>query len=348
MASSERSLLGFARQTAKGTPNTTDNAFKYTLFTRGSAGVQSQVVPLDDEVGGGAMLRDMVKAGYLSMGQMEFIPRPDSLGIMLMGALGSCQSAPHATETGVYEHTFTLDPDPIDQFSAPYYTARFAPGGMWGEQYQDARFNALALSWRAANFVRGQMSFLGGQASRIASPTWTATAAPDTTPPFITPTATIELPTGTAAKVLSGSFVAGMAIPLDEQWIVGAYLPDDFDITKRTYALQLVLKIADASLYSQMTYDPAGGNAWVASLMREAQFSVNFNGNYPAAGAVDYGLEISGNGQADNAGNVVWSAQPIGLRPGQQVVMAVTGVFLNDNAHAPVTVKLTNKTASYA
>lgn len=345
MAATERSLLGFAPQTAKGTPNVTDADFKYILFGQGTAGVQNTIVPLDPEIGGGALPRDVVKAGAVAVGQLEFIPRPDTLGFLLKGALGSVVSTEQVAVPGLYDHVFSLSPDATEQFDAPYWTVRYAPGALWGEQYQDARFNALALNWRAANFVRGAFGFLGGIPGKVATTTWAA--APDNTPPFITPTATIEVPTGTAMKVLSGSFSAGMAIPLDQQWIVGSYFPDDFDITQKTFAIQLVVKITSDDPYTKMMYDPAGGSAWLAKIMREARINIHFHANYPAITNGEYGLKIEANGEAGDAGNVVWSAQPITVRPSQQVVMAITGVFLNDNVTSPVKVTLTNTVESY-
>lgn len=56
MTAAENSVLGFAKQTAKGTPNVTDAEFKYLLFTQSAMGVNNLSIPLDPEVGGGAML----------------------------------------------------------------------------------------------------------------------------------------------------------------------------------------------------------------------------------------------------------------------------------------------------
>jgi hypothetical protein len=345
MTASEKSFLGLAKQVDKATPNATDGSYTYLLFSRGTAGVQPINVPLDPEVGGGALLRDLVKAGYTSMAALEFIPRPESLGHMLLGALGAETLTPGgAPETG-YEHVFTLPAAAASQFDAPYYTVRYAPGGMWAEQFDTCRFSALSLAWRAAHFVRGQVALLGGKAQKMASSAWTTTAAPDKTPPFITPTAEVQLHDGAQLadiKTLSGSFTAGMQIPLEEQMLVGKYLPDDFDITSRTFALSLVLKITDATLYSKMTYDPAGGANWTANLMRESRINLSFKGNtpIPGTGDVDYSLKIEADGAA--GGNVVWSAQPIGLRPGAQVLMAVTGLFLQNNTTPPVKITLHN------
>ena len=343
MTSANGTLLGLAKQVAKGTPNVTDASFTYLLFNQGGVSPNNVVVPLDEEVGGGAMLRDMKKMGVYSGGGIEFIPRPASLGHFLLGALG--KDTPTAAGAA-YKHVFSL---PDDQFAAPYFTMRSAPGGMWGEQLQDTRVSALALTWRGANFVRGTAAFMGGLPTPVASmATWNALSAVDSGPQFISPVSAIELPTGTPVKVLAGSFAAGMNIPLDQQWVVGSYSPDALDITNRTFVVSLTLKIADGALYKKMSYDPAGGSAWAASLMREANFKVQFLSDIEADAGVPYGLTIAGNGQSDADANVVWSAAPIGVRAGQQVIMNVTGVFLaSPTADAPITVELVNKQATY-
>lgn len=340
MASSEKSVLGFAKQTAKGTAAST--GFKYLLFSRGTAGVQNMSIPLDPEVGGGAMLRDVVKVGVTGGGALEFIPRPDTLGMMLLGATGSVETTGTAP---LYTHVFSLG---ADQFAAPYYTARFAPAKMWGETIPDARFNMVGISWRGANLVRGQVGFIGGTPVPVTdASTWGAQADVDQTPPFVTPVSKIEMPDGTSMKVLGGSFQATMAIPLEEQWIVGSYAPDDFDVVSRAYVLQLAVKVTDSTLYNKVMYDGLGAvTAWSPELLKQANFNIQFNTAAMADGSTPYSLKIEGNGGDAGAGNVAWSAQPVGLRAGSQVVMALTGIFLADAA-SPIKMTLVNKTASY-
>ena len=131
MTAADASFLGIAKQTAKGTMVTGDASFDYLLFTGAGMGPNNQLLPLDQEAGGGAMTRSIEKSGYFSGGTLEFIPRPKTLGHFLMGALGS------VTATGVaapYIYKFKLG---ADQFDAPYYTLREAPGNLWGESAMD-------------------------------------------------------------------------------------------------------------------------------------------------------------------------------------------------------------------
>lgn len=343
MASSEKSVLGFSKQAGKGTPAST--GFKYVLFSRGTAGVQNMTIPLDPEVGGGAMLRDVVKVGVTGGGALEFIPRPDSLGLMLLGATGNVATTTPNGATTARQHVFSLG---ADQFAAPYYTTRFAPAKMWGEEIPDTRFNLVGLTWRGANFVRGQLGFVGGTPLPVSDvSTWGAQSDVDQTPPFITPVSKIEMPTGQSMRVLGGSFQATMAIPLDEQWIVGSYSPDDFDVVSRAYVLQLAIKVKDANLYNAVMYDGLSyATAWSAEILKQANFDITFNTAAMIEDAIPYSLKIEGNGGAAGAGNVAWSAQPVGLRAGSQVVMNVTGIFLADAA-TPIKLTLINKATAY-
>lgn len=346
MTASERSIFGLAKQTAKGTPNVTDNLFKYMLFTEGVASPQSIVVPLDQEIGGGAMLRSVIKAGVTSLAQLAFIPRPEAIGHLLMGALGA-QEAPVQTppSTGTaYLHEFHL---PTDQFSAPYYTIRASPGGLFGEQFQDMRVAALGFNWKAADFVRGSVGMLGGLPKpSISMASWAVDTYLDKGPQFLATLGSVELPAATAVKCLRGSITFGLDIPMDEQWIVGSYSPDDFSINSRAAVISLLLKIEDETLYKKLMYDPASGAAWAAEVYKEGNITLSFDSDVDAdPGGTPYSLTFKGNGQSTQANaNIVWTVSPISLRAGRQVTAVVTGTFIaSPTADTPITVELMNQ-----
>ena len=266
MSASEKSFVGLAKQNAEGTPVTDSTLFKYFLFSQGAIAPNNVFLPSDDEVGGGALMSSVEKVGVSSAGAFQLIPRPDTLGMFLAGALGSDSSALVQATTAAYKHTFTL---PTDQFDAPFYTIRSAPGGPWGEQFQDVRLAALSLNWKAADYLRGMVAFQGGaptpdvatQAEILAATPggWDALNKVDRLAPFLAPKAAISFPAETdpnGIKVLSGSIAMGMNIPLDEQWITGSYFPDGFDITKRVFSVTLNLKVANKLLYDKMNYNP--------------------------------------------------------------------------------------------
>ncbi|HEY45703.1 MAG TPA: hypothetical protein G4O14_02830 [Anaerolineae bacterium] len=440
MTAAEKSFIGIAKQTGVGVRNVTDAQFKYLLFRAGGVAPQNIVIPLDAEVGGGAMLRDMAKVGVTSGGALDIIPRPDTMGTMLYGALGQIDSrveklddvlsqepllvgggpavgvitdppvpsylvvtgypagavldgivaitgtdeldAPQGpinfqlnesdsiivedlfkTVTlvtlpgwntdgdkidvgyvdGSYRHLISL---PDDQFTAPYWTIRNAPGDLWGESYLDCRVAGYALTFAGARFVEGAVTFIGGTPLPVATATWGALELVDSGPQFLAPTSSpIELPLATPIKVLSGSVAIGLAIPLDEQWVIGSYVPDDFDINQRSMVVSFAVKITDDVLYKKMMYDGVGAAAaWTADLFREGQMKIQLKSATTIGNpAVPYQLDIRGH---DTLDNIIWSAAPIGLRAGRQIVMAVTGVVVNSIGD-PIECELVNDTVDY-
>jgi hypothetical protein len=355
MAAAEGSYLGLARQTNGVTENVTDADFKYLLFREGGFSPQNVVIPLDDEIGGGALLRNVVKVGVTGGGALDFIPRPETLGHFFAGALGKDASVADGAG-GAFKHTFTLADD---EFSAPYYTLRSVINGVnTGEVYPHARIATFGLSFRGARFVEAQAGFLSGTPKPASTVGW-ATLDTGTNfdvdggPQFLAPLGLVQLPINsvlTDANVLAGSFVCGMNVPLDEQWVVGKYSPAALDISKRTFALSMTLKAESDKLYKRLMYGGEAAAAWLTDLMREANFKLEFSSDGLADVGKPYKFAIKGNGKSGQDANVVWSAQPIGLRAGRQVIMQVSAVFLASplSADEELTVELTNKhIASY-
>jgi len=341
MTAAEKSFVGLAAQSDKGTPNTTDADFVYLLFRNSGIAPQNVVIPLDNEVGGGAMLRDLTKVGVTSGGTVDLIPRPASLGWLLFGVLGDVDTTDNLD--GSYTHDFTLLS--TDQFYSPYFTVRSAPGFLVGEQLQDCRIANLTVNFAGARFADGAFTVMGGLPKTVSTGTWDPLTYVDDGPQFLGPTSDpIELPTSTAIKVLSGSIALGLNIPLDEQWVIGSYVPDDFDINTKTMVITFNVKIADAALYKKVMYDPDGGADWTASLFREGDIKLNLESPDEAATGVPYSLDVNLNSTDDN---VIWSAAPIALRAGRQVIMSVTGTVVNVNTGDPITISLTNKTDAY-
>jgi hypothetical protein len=236
---------------------------------------------------------------------------------------------------------FTL---PTDQFDAPYYTIRSAPGGIWAEQLQDCRVAGLVFSFTGARFVEAAATFLGGLPTpNLGMTGWDVPDQIDSGPQFLSPVSSIELPSGTPTKVLSGSIAFGLQIPLDEQYIVGSYSPDDFAINQRNAVITLNIKVDSVGLYEKIMYDPAGSAvAWTAEVLKEGNLKLDLVSPEIAgtstAGDTPYSLTFDFDTTDDN---IVWSAAPIALRAGRQVVMQVTGTVLN-SANEPITATLTN------
>jgi hypothetical protein len=347
MTASTKSIVAFAKQTAKGTANTTPQ--RCLLYTQGAAGPNNILVPADLEIGGNTpMVRNIIKAGVSSAGAFEFIPRPCSLGYLLYGIMGKdTATAGTSGEATAISHVLSIDT--ANPYTVPYYTVTHAPGSLWGDQMNDCHVSAIGLNWKAANFLRGTVAFQGCLPSKVAVP---ATTTLDNGPMLLTsqasPLTMMEVPTGTPVKVLSGSFLASLGIPMDEQFIVGSVSPDDVDVVTRSFSMNLVLKIVDATLYSKIMYDPAAGSAWVAGLYKEGQISIKFSSDKLVGSCVTtkHSILISGHTTEEN---IIWTAQPIAVRAGRQVIMNVTGTFVaNTDGNSPISITVVNEDTTTA
>lgn len=345
MTAVEGSYLGLAKQVDFDTENTTDGAFKYVLFRRGSFGPNNVVLPLGPEVGGGAWERSVVKVGVTTGGALQFTPRPDTLGDFLLATLGL------DTPTGTaapYTHVFTMN---TDEFDLEYYTYRLQPGGItdWGEIYPSCAVSGLSLDWQAPGFLNGTVAIIGTEPKIAATGAWSPTI--DDGPQFLTADASdMELPSATNIKVLAGSFAIANIIPLDQQWVVGADSPLSLDVVHRTAMINLVVKIDDKTLYEQMLYDPAATGAWVAQMYKEADIKIFLESDTIAGGATKHSLSIAANGQTEASGNanVIWTATPLDLMAQRQLVMNISGMFIaSPTVDDTIEVTLINDIATY-
>jgi hypothetical protein len=108
--------------------------------------------------------------------------------------------------------------------------------------------------------------------------------------------------------------------------------------------ITLNVKVVDDWLYTRMMYDPAGGSAWVADIFSEADMKLYMASPTEAASGVPYSINFDAYTAGDN---IKWTATPIALRAGRQVVMRMTGVVVNVSGQEPITVELTNQESGY-
>lgn len=92
MTAAEGSLLGLAIQSAEGVEENRDDQFKYLLYNEAQVAPNNVILPLDPEVGGGALLRSVVKVAVNTGGAINLTPRPETLGMFLYGVTGQATS----------------------------------------------------------------------------------------------------------------------------------------------------------------------------------------------------------------------------------------------------------------
>jgi hypothetical protein len=351
------SAVGLARQTAKGTEMAYESGFHWMLAEQAMAGPQEGVLALPMEMGGGLFPRGRVKTSVFGAGALSGIPRPESLGLVLLGMFGGGASAeidPDTTPASgdeYYQHTFTVNTDPAD---TPYFTARRQVGSGtpgFGETIVDCRLESMALEMRAADYVRGSYSFNGITPTLIPD-TASWTIDPDSNAPFIAAAGSAKIQTADTATTLpvrAASIAMTNAQDVARQFIVGSYYPRDVDIVGRTALVSYVVYLPDETWYQKLMYDPLAVSAtWLPDIFASSQFELKFisaedcNPSAPVPGDLHpWTLTFTAN-------STHWNVEPLGLAANDLVVVRVTGIVLEkDAAGSEITAVLDNQTEDY-
>jgi hypothetical protein len=341
--------FGLAKQTAKGTPALVADA-TWFLATDQSAGAQPRVRQLPREMGGGMLPRGMVKTGVNGMAALRGVPRPDTLGHILLGLAGkvtTTQVDPDTTPASgdeYYSHEFVIDTDPA---SVPYYTMFRAISNSFGEQVADVKIAALTMDMAAINFVSGEFSMAGIEPTLVSDiSSWSP--APAATPPFVACVGDVKLQSAdtiTTLPVRSATLTIANAQAVDENFIIGSYFPRDIDVIARTATLEFVVLVKDSTLYGKLMYDPAGGSSWLADMFDTASVDhITFKSAEDIDGmttnAIPYELSLTG-------AKAQWAAQPISMRGADNVMVRVAGTIIQPSSGDPITLTLKNATESY-
>jgi hypothetical protein len=355
------SAVGLARQSAKGTEMAYESGFHWMLAEQAMAGPQEGILALPMEMGGGLFPRGRVKTSVFGAGALSGIPRPESLGLVLLGMFGSSASAeidPDTTPASgdeYYQHTFTIA---SDASATDYFTARrtigsdlTASGTGFGETIVDCRMESMALEMRAADYVRGSYSFNGITPSLVKDPsTWTID--PDSNSPFVAAAGSAKIQTAdtsTTLPVRAASIAMTNAQDIARQFIIGSYYPRDVDIVGRTALVSYVVYLPDEAWYQKLIYDPtAVSTTWTPNIFSSSQFELKFisaeNCNPSAPSAVNlhpWTLTFTANATH-------WNVEPLGLAANDLVVVRATGIVLEkDAAGSEITAVLDNQTQDY-
>ena len=342
------SAFGLAKQTAKGTPQST--GFTWFLATEQTAGAQPRVQQLPTEMGGGMLPRGLVKTGISGMAALRGVPRPESIGHILLGLCGDVTTTAEDPDTTpasgdeYYSHEFKIGADPAE---VPYYTMWRALGTSFGEQVADVRVASLTMDMAAINFVSGEFSMAGIEPTLVTDiSSWNP--APDTSPPFVACTGSVKIETGdttTTLPVRAATLTVANGQAVDQNFIIGSYYPRDIDIIQRVVTLEFVVLVTGSTVYGKLMYDPAGGAAWVPDVFNTAAVQhITFKSAENIAGMtltpIPYELSLT-------AAEADWTATPIGMRGADNVLVRVSGVIKQPGSGDPISLVLKNSTASY-
>lgn len=333
------SAIGFAKQTAKGTPAVHGSA-TWILATDQTAGAQPRIRQLPFEMGGTMLPNGMIKAGVSGLVASRGIPRPSSLGLILLGLIGDVVSAANGT---YYDHTFEIDTTaPAD---VPYFTVFRQVDSDFGETISDVKFSSLVMDMQAVNYVTGEWSAAGIEPALVSSPTgWTPSA--DVTAPFVSCVGSVLLEGGETPLTLpvrAATLTIGNAQQIDGNFVVGRYTPIDIDVISRVVTVSMVVIVNSETLYQKLMYDPtAVGVAWTPDILSTSAITtLTFKSaeDMPSE-TVPYQLTMS-------AYNMNWVCEPISMRGADNILLRVTGQVMDAPGQDPITLVLSNKTTSY-
>src|SRR6185437_5465493 len=145
-------VLGLARQSAKGTPNT---SFDYIPATNLGVNANQQTQPTPFEISGGYFQKTAYKTGVSVGGSTSIIQRPDSFGNVLMALAGQDTVTPVVGQSGAYSHSFTPF-TPSASNALPWYTMYKNVSYMWANQFDDVQCAGVNFDIAARNLVNTQ------------------------------------------------------------------------------------------------------------------------------------------------------------------------------------------------
>lgn len=146
-------IFGIGRQAEKGTYVSPQTWLK--LLSSG-LGSDAELLITDPEIGGSRdIFTDEVDMGPIKYsGGIEFLCRPESLGFLILGALGKCESESFCPG-GVYRHVFSPEVD------VPYLSLYEREANTYDEYgYTDAVVSKIALNCKAGDWLRGMVDII--------------------------------------------------------------------------------------------------------------------------------------------------------------------------------------------
>lgn len=151
---SEEGYIGLARQAASGASNyATPTAFMYVKSC--DIGPDTEPMITDPEIGSGRDIIDAFNGPVKYTGSMDFYVRPNSLGYLLLSAMGAVTSSGIAGQTGAYGHTFTFQNNVI-----PLSIEKKIGDGLENLGYIDSKVNSLHFECAAGEYVNGSAEIL--------------------------------------------------------------------------------------------------------------------------------------------------------------------------------------------
>ena len=313
--------IGWAKQTVKGTEianpsyviglsggnvyeaTLEQNELQTTWNTRGMQGLDRiSVVP---------------GAGF------DFIPMPNSLGGILMAALGSDV----VTGAGPYNHAFT------PAATLPWYTLHSVYAGT-KVAVDDCKLDSLELSWEKSGAMKGKTKWVGRTINFGSN--WTGGTTEQASAGTFKGAGGTFLVNSASARVVSGS----IKIENNAKPIVAAYSITPDDVFEENIGIKFQLKIIPDDL-TLFRYVVTGSTSGTQVSGQPVYGSIQYTMNGPVVASTQTQLTIQAN-------NVGFETKIPDVDPkGGAAELTLDGTaFLAAGGGAPVIVTLTNNVAT--
>lgn len=315
--------LGFAFQTAKGTP-----AASPTRLTRV---MSADIAPNPNrdrisETGTGRDGGDRYTVLLEVTGGAEFVLRPEIAGVVLKGVMGSVATVGTGAAPGTapYTHTFT----PADD--QPYMTIWRKLGNTLWERFDDCKIVSANFTGEAGRNVQVNLSIIGLKPTRLSSdPTGGTT---DTLFPFRVPgvSYTVDGAANSAIRQFGINFQAGQNA-LQTTQIYNSYVEPGL----RTIEVSFTEVFQNLETYNKTIYGGAAGTEPSTGI---------YHGNFQSS----FGDMTNGPGLRFTVPNMAFMTAPLTPDPGGDPLQyEVAGEADTPASGSIMTATLVNNVASY-
>jgi hypothetical protein len=243
-------------------------------------------------------------------------PLDDYVGWLFHAFAGSASSVDLGDST--YNHYFPESTD--DQAVSKYLTARRKVPATTTDLYEqmlDQVVYRLLFGFTPGEYATLRAEMIGRKPTKPDGSGWSFSAKDETSVPIVCK-GEFQLPDATDVETANGITLdmTNIIPDLRRMLVAGDYYPYDFPIQGRAITVAFSHLWEDADLYASLYYSGTDWNPVIYS----SSFRVMVQSPGFITGAIPYELEFK-------AENVDWSCQPVALRGGDLVEMAMVGTI---------------------
>jgi hypothetical protein len=278
----QQGYIGFRGQVNKG------GFLAPTIFTKvlsGGLGADTELLVPDPEIGGGRDITDVFPGAVKFSGDTEFYFRPESLGVLLYGLMGTVATS--NLGSGAYRHTFQT----LTSGNLPYLSGQEKVADVLDTfNYVDGKVNSLTLDSESNSLLRGSFNLIFTTQSGNISP---QVPVFDTSPILVSHGGTITLD-GTIVSCKSVSFEFNNNLD-DDDFRIGNRFLGQLVEKRRELNVSLTIRPQDIDFYRKAVYGDSASPYTPKNDVYTGSLVLNFEspGNIPGGSGLPYRLQIT-------------------------------------------------------